>query len=35
KLAEEGEDRHNHRAAGGTGEAIPINGGIKHCHKIN
>ncbi|WP_181175053.1 YmaF family protein [Clostridioides difficile] len=35
KLAEECEDRHNHRAAGVTGEAIPINGGTNHVHKIN
>ena len=34
KLAEEGNDRHNHRAAGVTGEAIPIYGGTNHVHKI-
>lgn len=34
KLAEKGNDRHNHRAAGVTGEAIPINGGTNHVHKI-
>ncbi|QJA08167.1 hypothetical protein HF520_04040 [Romboutsia sp. CE17] len=35
KLAEEGCDRHNHRAAGVTGEVIPINNGTNHVHKIN
>ncbi|MDO4926856.1 MAG: YmaF family protein [Turicibacter sp.] len=35
KLAEQGNDRHNHRAAGVTGEAIPINGGRNHVHRIN
>ncbi len=35
KLAEEGCDRHNHRAAGVTGEAIPICDGENHVHKIN
>ena len=35
KLAEEGDDRHNHRVAGVTGEVIPINGGTNHIHKIN
>lgn len=34
KLAEEGDDRHNHRTAGVTGQAIPINGGRNHVHKI-
>lgn len=33
KLAEEGEDRHNHRFAGVTGEAIPIRGG-SHIHRL-
>ncbi len=33
KLAEEGEDRHNHRFAGVTGEAIPIRGG-SHRHRL-
>lgn len=31
KLAESGEDRHNHRVAGMTSEVIPIGGG-KHVH---
>lgn len=35
KLAEQGNDRHNHRAAGVTGEAIPIDGGRNHVHRIN
>lgn len=35
KLAEEGDDRHNHRTAGVTGEVIPIHGGKNHVHKIN
>lgn len=35
KLAENGADRHNHRAAGVTGEAIPIDGGRNHVHRIN
>ena len=35
KLAESGNDRHNHRAAGVTGEAIPIDGGRNHVHRIN
>ncbi|ELC8442278.1 YmaF family protein [Clostridium perfringens] len=35
KLAEEGDDRHNHRVAGVTGEVIPIHGGRNHVHKIN
>lgn len=35
KLAEEGDDRHNHRVAGVTGEVIPINNGRNHVHKIN
>ena len=35
KLAEEGNDRHNHRAAGVTGEAIPIDGGRNHVHRID
>lgn len=34
KLAEECDDRHNHRVAGVTGEVIPINGGTNHVHKI-
>lgn len=34
KLAEEGDDRHNHRTAGVTGQVIPINGGRNHVHKI-
>lgn len=34
KLAEECDDRHNHRAAGVTGEAILINCGTNHVHKI-
>ncbi|MFC0211392.1 YmaF family protein [Paenibacillus chartarius] len=33
KLAEEGEDRHNHRFAGVTGEAIPF--GKSHIHEID
>jgi hypothetical protein len=33
KLAEEGDDRHNHRFAGVTGEAIPIGYG-NHKHEI-
>ncbi len=33
KLAEMGEDRHNHRVAGVTGEAIPLQGG-NHVHEI-
>ncbi|WP_134684950.1 YmaF family protein [Brevibacillus migulae] len=32
KLAEEGDDRHNHRFAGVTGEAIPF--GKSHVHVI-
>lgn len=35
KLAEECQDRHNHRVAGVTGEVIFINGGPDHYHKIN
>ncbi|WP_270646421.1 YmaF family protein [Paeniclostridium hominis] len=35
KLAEQGDDRHNHRAAGVTGEAILINGGTKHVHLVS
>lgn len=31
KLAEQGEDRHNHRVAGVTSEVIPIGGG-RHVH---
>lgn len=31
KLAEQGEDRHNHRVAGVTSEVIPIEGG-RHVH---
>lgn len=34
KLAEEEEDRHNHRVAGVTGDAIPIRGGSNHVHRI-
>ncbi len=34
KLAEECDDRHNHRAAGVTGQVMPINGGTSHVHKI-
>jgi hypothetical protein len=34
KLAEEGDDRHPHRVAGVTGEAILINNGTNHVHKI-
>ena len=33
KLAEEGEDRHNHRFAGVTGEAIFLQGG-SHVHDL-
>ncbi len=33
KLAEQGQDRHNHRFAGVTSEAIPIKGG-NHVHTI-
>lgn len=33
KLAEEGDDRHNHRVAGVTSEVIPIGGG-RHVHAI-
>ncbi len=33
KLAEEGDDRHNHRFAGVTSEVIPIRGG-SHKHTI-
>ncbi|WP_084315252.1 YmaF family protein [Clostridium hydrogeniformans] len=32
KLAEEGDDRHNHRFAGVTGEVIPF--GNSHVHRI-
>lgn len=35
KLAEECDDRHNHRVAGVTGPAIPIDNGANHVHKIN
>lgn len=35
KLAESGDDRHNHRVAGMTGKAIPINNGRNHVHQIN
>ncbi|MBL4931962.1 YmaF family protein [Clostridium paridis] len=31
KLAEQGNERHNHRVAGVTGEVIPIGGG-RHVH---
>ena len=34
KLAEEDEDRHNHRTAGVTGEAIWVGGG-RHVHRVN
>ncbi|NMC59989.1 MAG: hypothetical protein GYA51_11520, partial [Candidatus Methanofastidiosa archaeon] len=34
KLAEEGEDRHNHRVAGFTSEVIPIPGTNNHKHAI-
>lgn len=34
KLAEECNDRHNHRVAGVTGEVIPIDCGRNHVHKI-
>lgn len=34
KLAEDGPDRHNHRGAGVTGEAMPIKNGTDHVHKI-
>ena len=34
KLAESGNDRHNHRAAGVTGEAIPTSDGRSHVHRI-
>jgi hypothetical protein len=34
KLAEVGNDRHPHRVAGVTGEAILINNGTDHVHKI-
>ena len=34
KLAEEGCDRHNHRAAGVTGRPISIRNGRDHVHKI-
>jgi hypothetical protein len=32
KLAEEGDDRHNHRFAGVTGQVIPV--GNSHVHEI-
>jgi len=32
KLAEEGDDRHNHRVAGVTSEVILIDGGPNHMH---
>lgn len=35
KLAEDCPDRHNHRVAGVTGEAILCDGGRNHVHKIN
>lgn len=35
KLAEEGDDRHNHRVAGMTGQAIPVNNGRNHVHQIS
>lgn len=35
RLAEECQERHTHRVAGVTGEAILINGGRNHVHKIN
>lgn len=34
KLAEEGEDRHNHRVAGVTGEVIPVQGGHIHPYGV-
>lgn len=34
KLAEEGDDRHNHRVAGVTSEEIPIPGTNNHMHAI-
>lgn len=34
KLAEECDDRHNHRVAGVTGQVIPINCGKNHVHRI-
>ncbi|AGK97967.1 YmaF family protein [Clostridium pasteurianum] len=34
KLAEEGDDRHNHRVAGVTSEVIPIPGTNNHVHAI-
>ena len=35
KLAEQGDDRHNHRGAGVTGQAIPIDNGRNHVHRID
>lgn len=35
KLAEECDDRHNHRVAGVTGEVILIDSGRNHVHAIN
>lgn len=35
KLAEEEDDRHNHRVAGVTGPAIQIDNGANHVHRIN
>ena len=34
RLAEEGDDRHNHRVAGVTGEAIFLRSG-NHVHRVN
>lgn len=34
KLAEPNDDRHNHRVAGVTGQAMPINNGTDHVHMI-
>ncbi len=34
KFAEEDEDRHNHRTAGVTGEAILVGGG-RHVHRVH
>ncbi|MBO3446141.1 YmaF family protein [Clostridium sp. CCUG 7971] len=35
KLAEMCEDRHNHRTAAVTGQAIPINNGRNHVHRVD
>lgn len=34
KLAEEEEERHNHRFAGVSSQAIPINDGSNHVHEL-